>query len=524
MQLPKIFRKPSKTDKIVAISFLADGIAVAISKRMKDTSLKLIHAEFIVASGAQAQQQALNVFVTSNELGGCVCHIVLEDDDYRRINVDAPQVATNEMIGALRWKINDQLDFSVDTAVIDYYPAHGMSRTNEDSRLEVIACQPDIVQAIIEKCTQAGLHIKVIDIQETSLRNLAVLLPENANGVSLLHLQENSGVVLIQKEASIYVYRKFNLGHKKLELHAPFIHDDEPEAAHTNLVLEIQRSLDYAQRYYELSPVSVISIIPFDNYSQDLVNTLNNNYGISADIVNLSTLVGSDMELDYPTQSLCATVIGASLRDSEKTGYLQEINLYQPPERQHSSLPVYLAVILLLFLPALIYSGFLMKDLKQLEIQVQQTQKIVNEEDLRLKLALASAAKTVVNPELDKEIVLWQKALTDLGQAVDQIANKNAIQSSGFSAYFQALASQSTADIWLTKLYFNAQQHSVRIEGSTLQPEQLPVFLQSLQLLSVFQGYSFASLSMKQSETNPKQTDFKLSTTVETEDGKEHVH
>lgn len=524
MQIPKIFRKTSKSDKIVAISFSADGIAVAISKRLQDKSLSLIDAEFIVSSGAQVQQQALDDFVTSNELGGCICHLVLADNDYRRINIEAPNVATNEMIGAIRWKINEHLDFPVDTAVIDYYPATGTGRDYDDNRLEVIACQQKIIQAYTENCTRTGLKIKVIDIQETCLRNLAVLLPENAKGVSLVHLQETSGVVLIQKEAIIYVCRKFDLGYKKLELHAPFIKDVAPEAAHTNLVLEIQRSLDYAQSFYELLPVSAISIIPFGDYSLDLVNTLNNNYGFNADIVNLSTLVGSEIELDFRTQSLCATVIGASLRNSEKTGYLQEVNLYQPPEQQHSVLPVYLAILSLLILPVLIYSGFLVKELKQLEAQVQQTQKILNEEDARLKLALASVPKTVVNPDLDKDIVQWQKALIDLDKSVEQIANKNAIQTSGFSSFFQALANQSTTDIWLTKLYFNGQQHIIKLEGSTLKPEQLPIFLQSLQQLSVFKGFSFASLFMQQSETNRKQTDFKLSTTLETEDRKEHVH
>lgn len=526
VQLLNLFKKTPAHNRIVAISFLADGIAVAISERFKAHALKLIHAEFIAAYPHEEQQHALNELITKFDLKGCDCHIVLAYDDYRRINIDAPNVTGNEIIEAIRWKINELIDFAVDNAVIDYYPAPQLIHSNKARTLEVIACQQHIIQTLVEKCTQTGFQVKVVDIPETSLRNLAVLLPENGQGISVLYLQKFSGVMLIQKDATLYVFRKFDLGYKKLELHAPFIRGMAPEAAHSNLALEIQRSLDYVESYYQLLPVSELAVIPFDNYSLDLVTTLTNNYGIKAGIVDIPTLVGSDIELDHATQSLCAVVIGASLRDSEKTKYLQEVNLYQnalQPSR-YSVLTVYSVILTLIILPVLVYSGYSIKGLKQLEAQVQQTQNRLNEEESQLKLALAKVPKTEVNPELDKEIIQWQQAITDLNQTVEQIASKNAIQSQGFSPFFQALAKQSAANIWLTRLYFNRQQHIIRLEGSTLKSEQLPLFLQLLQQQPAFQGYSFARLIMKQSTENPVQIDFRLSTTQETEDKNDHVH
>lgn len=58
-------------------------------------------------------------------------------------------------------------------------------RANSSSMLEVVASPIDVIREQIEKCTRAGLQLKVIDIQETALRNLAVYTPENQRGIAL---------------------------------------------------------------------------------------------------------------------------------------------------------------------------------------------------------------------------------------------------------------------------------------------------------------------------------------------------
>ena len=46
-------------------------------------------------------------------------------------------------------------------------------RANSSKMLEVIAGPIDIITEQVERCTKAGLQLKVIDIQETTLCNLA---------------------------------------------------------------------------------------------------------------------------------------------------------------------------------------------------------------------------------------------------------------------------------------------------------------------------------------------------------------
>lgn len=312
--LTKFFRKKTVCQGIVSISFLQNGIAVAVSKITENHKLTLMHCEFIDAGKPEFQQDILSELATRHNLAEYDCHLVLTSDNYRRVNVETPTVAETEIIEALRWKINELIDFPVDKAVIDYYQTPMPVRANSSKMLEVIASPIDIIREQVEKCTKAGLQLKVIDIQETTLRNLAVQLPENERGIALLYLLEFSGTLLIQKEATIYVSRKFEIGYKKLDLDDQFSSDSRAANAHNNLALEIQRSLDYVESYYGIPPISALAVIPLAENTHNLIDSLSSNLGIAARMIDLSTVIDCDILVNAQTQSLCAPVIGATLR------------------------------------------------------------------------------------------------------------------------------------------------------------------------------------------------------------------
>jgi MSHA biogenesis protein MshI len=58
-----------------------------------------------------------------------------------------------------------------------------------------------------------------------------------------------------------------------------------------------------------------LAIIPLAENTQNLLDILNNNHGITTRIMDLSAIVDSDILLDDATQSYCSPVIGATLRD-----------------------------------------------------------------------------------------------------------------------------------------------------------------------------------------------------------------
>jgi MSHA biogenesis protein MshI len=313
--LQKLLGKKSQTKGVVSISYLPLGIAVAISNYVDNNKPRLKHCEFIPTLNINDHPRLLRDLVARHNLIEYDCHLVLTTDNYHRVNIDAPVVAENEMYEAIRWKINDLFDFPVDKAVFDYYSVPVSMRATSSNMLEVFASPLELIHELAAKATQAGLQLKVIDIQETALRNLAVLLPENKRGVAVLMLHESSGTILIQKEGTIYLFRGFDIGYRELELDFYNSGDDsQGSTAQNNLALEIQRSLDYVESYYGIPPISGLAVIPLAKNTQALLNVLNDNHGITARIMDLSAIVDCDILLDDETQSRCAPVIGANLR------------------------------------------------------------------------------------------------------------------------------------------------------------------------------------------------------------------
>jgi MSHA biogenesis protein MshI len=314
--LQKLFGKKSASQGIVGLSFLQQGVSIAIAKFTDNQNLKLIHCEYIPCKNASDEHQVLSQLAEKFNLADYDCYLVLTSDSYRRINIEAPAVADHEIADAIRWKINDLIEFPVDKAVIDFYEVPATQRANGSKMLEVIASPAEQIKALAEKCNKAGLQLKVIDIQETILRNLAVLLPENKRGVAILHLMESSGTILIQKDATIYLSRHIDTGYKKLDLdNEVFGTNQLATQEQNNLALEIQRSLDYVESYYGIPPISGLAMLPLAENSQKLLDILNNHHGITTRIVDLSAIVDSDILLDDPTQSYCSPVIGVTLRN-----------------------------------------------------------------------------------------------------------------------------------------------------------------------------------------------------------------
>jgi MSHA biogenesis protein MshI len=313
--LQKLFGKKTQNKGVVGISLLPQGIAVAVANKAEHHKLRLNYCEFIHVLNLNEQFSILRDLVVQRNLHEYDCHLVLNTDSYRRVNIEAPNVPENEINEAIRWKITDLIDFPIDKATIDYFPVPVSMRANTNKMLEVIACPNELIKELSDKTKQAGLQLKVIDIMETVLRNLAVLLPENKRGVAVLYLQESSGTILIQKEGIIYLSRNFDIGYRELGLADSIGGDDSQQnIEQNNLALEIQRSLDYVESYYGIPPISGLAIIPLAQNTQGLLNILNSNHGITARIMDLSAIVDCDILLDDVTQSRCSPVIGAALR------------------------------------------------------------------------------------------------------------------------------------------------------------------------------------------------------------------
>lgn len=205
---------------------------------------------------------------------------------------------------------------------------------------------------------------------------------------------------------------------------------------------------------------------------------------------------------------------------------IQQVNLYQDSIRQGPDrtavISPYFATFIAIILLLIGVSLFLLWNLSNLKIQVDQTRRSLTIEDARVAHWLSQFPKPDNDALLVNRIEDIQNKISELTQTLQLLTEKKSAFTQGFSQHFQALADQSIPEVWLSKIYISGPQRIINIEGSTFKSAQIPYFLQQLQKEPIFHGQTFAKLIMLKSEKIPGQIDFKLNTTLEPGDNIEH--
>ncbi len=231
---------------------------------------------------------------------------VLPSDAYHLLLVEAPQVPDDELLGAVRWRIKDLIDFHIDDAVIDVFQMPSQSRSGPDQMMYAVVAKAADVRDEVTAAESAGLNLDAIEIVELSLRNIAARLEEDARGVAFLYLGETSGVLLLVRQGILYLTRHIETGVSSLH---------EADGLRSELVaglaLETRRSLDYFESHYEQQALTVLHTAGLDPSDQD---QMARELGISVRNIDLATLVDSATELDEHAQRRCLPAIGAALR------------------------------------------------------------------------------------------------------------------------------------------------------------------------------------------------------------------
>lgn len=205
---------------------------------------------------------------------------------------------------------------------------------------------------------------------------------------------------------------------------------------------------------------------------------------------------------------------------------IQQINLYQDNlgNNSQSNLNHYLLAILASIVFLLSISG-----LSWYQIGTQKSQRRLLQDQLQQSttelLALQSKLPIQQNDALiDQEIQRSQTLYQNLSRIMELLADAPQDQVQGFSHYLTALAEQADSTAWLSRIRINNVSNDISLDGSSFQPQSIPLLLQRLQTTTAFKERSFASLSIQQSDKAPEQIDFSVSSSLnpDAEDQDDH--
>ncbi len=282
------------------------------------------------------------------------CNSSIDDTSYELLLTEAPNVESSELKQAVRWRIKDQLSYHIDDAVIDVFEIPGQQSARAQL-MYVVAAQQQNIERRVGQLKQAGMDLQSIDIYELAQRNIAAILPEDKEGVVILHLNENSGLLTITRNGVLFLTRNIDFGVNRLatildtgldagaeielsldELMEGVENDDnetltevdiEPQSdAQTpvlneqgkliidEVILEIQRSLDYYVSHFNQRPVNKVILVPLVIQVPGAIEYINEMLGIKAEMLDFNQHLDIAKPLSRELQARCFVAIGLALR------------------------------------------------------------------------------------------------------------------------------------------------------------------------------------------------------------------
>ncbi len=308
------------------------AIAIAQIQRQTEGAPKLLTCLYSRTHNIREQQHKLIELSAAHDFNAGRCYSLFNRDQFSLFMVEAPAVGSTELQAALRWQINDLIDFHIDEAVIDVFDIPEQKDRGHQKMIYVVVSRTADVQQHIDCFENNDINLDAIDIPELALRNIATLLPENSGGVALLHIDQLNTLLTICHGGKLYLTRYIDAGLQEIMqlLGSPkgpndlAFEDDNglPLKVYGVLeavTLELQRSLDYYESNFSMPPVSGVVVTPMEEDLPWLIPYLSSNLGTVVRMLDFSTLLDVEGPMSHRLQAQCLDVIGLALRDENTT-------------------------------------------------------------------------------------------------------------------------------------------------------------------------------------------------------------
>lgn len=229
---------------------------------------------------------------------------LLDAAHYQAVVVEAPAVPDDELLGAVRWKVRDLINFHIDDAVLDHLPIPmpaGRARM-----LYVVAAQAQAVRELVRPYHQAGLEMAVIDVRESAQNALAARLAPPDYAVAVLHLGAEHGLLTFSFAGELVLSRRIDG------------RGASGEALLDKVALETQRSVDYFERQYAWFPLARLHLAPMPD-AAGLRARLLEYLPVGVEVIDLAVMfdLAGHPGLSSPAQHNQAFhLLGAALRES----------------------------------------------------------------------------------------------------------------------------------------------------------------------------------------------------------------
>jgi MSHA biogenesis protein MshI len=252
----RFFKKTPKANDWLALVLQGDSLVAA---SVKHTPGERPAVALAGRFGGGAAGEGLEKAGRELRAGTFKCSTVLSGGHYQMLTVDAPNVPSEELRTAVRWRLKDMLDFHVDDATIDVLdiPVDKTATVRQHSMF-AIAARNSVIEQRQKLFAGARIPLSAIDIPEMAQRNISALLEGEGRGLAMLSFDEDGGLLTVSFNGELYLSRRIDVTLDQLL-------DPDHDRKHQRfekITLELQRSLDHFDRQFHFISVARLLLAP----------------------------------------------------------------------------------------------------------------------------------------------------------------------------------------------------------------------------------------------------------------------
>jgi cell division protein FtsL len=183
----------------------------------------------------------------------------------------------------------------------------------------------------------------------------------------------------------------------------------------------------------------------------------------------------------------------------------QQINLFNPvfmKQRKYFSLLAMLQALGLIIAGSLVFYGYAIYQVNQLNRQLEENTKRYNAEQARLASYMAEFSPQLSGQLLQNEVQRLENQVAAESEIIDTLKSGAVGNTIGYSEYMRAFARQVVQGLWLTGFKVTGDAAQISLSGAVLSPELLPVYIQRLGKERIMRGKTFSTLRMQQAKVD----------------------
>jgi len=183
---------------------------------------------------------------------------LLDRSQYQLTLIESPEVPRDEWRQAMRWQLQDRLDFAADQAALDLLEIPADPQPGRRAEILAVAAAREAVLPLLESASRAGITVTAVDVLETALRNLSALLETEGRAQALLQVGEHQSSLVITAQGELLLSHQMNLVLADLQQDDP----QQRQQAFERASLDLQRTLDSFDRSHSQLPLTRLLITP----------------------------------------------------------------------------------------------------------------------------------------------------------------------------------------------------------------------------------------------------------------------